>query len=218
MRKTFLASAMLSALAGSAHAQQQMITPGSGSLTDVAGNVWMIAADGSIQENGQYVAGGGGTEALTTESGLIYGEDASGRGWFIFVPGGNYWVSAPAPTGATTAAITAAATAAASPCATSSGSNGFGILPSTSGGIGQIYDQNGKPWSGRGIGIMEGSEPSLSALQSDFHGINFVRYAIYDYASPAALSNYVNSLTSAGIVVELENHNNGAGNAAALPV
>jgi hypothetical protein len=37
--------------------------------------------------------------------------------------------------------------------------------------------------------------------------------AIYNYDSPASLSAYVNALTSAGIVVELENHNNGAGNA-----
>ena len=60
---------------------------------------------------------------------------------------------------------------------------------------------------------MEGQEPTVAQLQSDFPGINFVRYAIYDYAGPQALSAYVTSLTNAGIVVEIEDHNNGAGNA-----
>ncbi len=58
---------------------------------------------------------------------------------------------------------------------------------------------------------MEGNQLSASTLQSDFPGINFVRLAIYDYASPAALSAYVDQLTSAGIVVELEDHTNSNG-------
>jgi hypothetical protein len=71
---------------------------------------------------------------------------------------------------------------------------------------GQIVSPNGAPFIARGIDVMEGEKPTLSQLQSDFPGINFVRLAIYDYASPTALASYVNSLTSAGIVVELEDH------------
>jgi hypothetical protein len=78
---------------------------------------------------------------------------------------------------------------------------------------GQIIDPKGQPFVARGINVLEGNQPSVATLQADFPGINFVRLAIYDYPSPSALSAYVNQLTSAGIVVELENHNNGAGNA-----
>ncbi len=76
---------------------------------------------------------------------------------------------------------------------------------------GQIIGPDGTPFIARGIDVMEGEEPTLSQLQTDFPGINFVRLAIYDYASPAALASYVNSLTSAGIVVELEDHTNSTG-------
>jgi hypothetical protein len=76
---------------------------------------------------------------------------------------------------------------------------------------GQIVGPNGEPFIAAGIDVMEGNQPTLSQLQSDFPGINFVRLAIYDYASPAALASYVNSLTSAGIVVELEDHSNSDG-------
>lgn len=78
---------------------------------------------------------------------------------------------------------------------------------------GQIIGPDGTPFIARGIGIIQGQEPSASTLLADFPGINFVRLAIYDYSSPAALSAYVDSLTSQGIVVEIEDHNNNSGNA-----
>jgi hypothetical protein len=53
----------------------------------------------------------------------------------------------------------------------------------------------------------------LGQIQSAFPGTNFVRFAIYDYPSPSAISSFVNQLTAAGIVVELEDHNNNAGDA-----
>jgi hypothetical protein len=63
----------------------------------------------------------------------------------------------------------------------------------------------------RGVNVMEGNEPSAAQLQAALPGVNFVRLAIYDYASPATLAPYVNSLTAAGITVDLENHNNSSG-------
>ena len=80
---------------------------------------------------------------------------------------------------------------------------------------GQIIGPNGQPFQARGVDVMWGSDnvPSASTLTQTFPGVNFVRLAIYNYDSPLALSSYVNSLTSIGIVVELEDHNNGAGNA-----
>ncbi|MEA2775425.1 MAG: mannan endo,4-beta-mannosidase, partial [Acetobacteraceae bacterium] len=78
---------------------------------------------------------------------------------------------------------------------------------------GQVIGPNGTTFVARGIDAMQGNEPSVNTLQNDFPGINFLRLAVYDYASPASLASYVNSMTSQGIVVELEDHNNGASNA-----
>src|SRR5689334_20247996 len=79
---------------------------------------------------------------------------------------------------------------------------------------GKIYDPNGNQFVAAGINVMNGNgNPSAAQLQTDFPGINFVRLAIYNYDSPDSLASYVNDLTSHGIVVELENHDNGAGGA-----
>ncbi len=76
---------------------------------------------------------------------------------------------------------------------------------------GEIIGPSGQPYVAAGIDVIQGQEPSVSTLKADFPTINFVRYAIYNYASPASLEAYVDSLTSAGIVVELEDHTNSIG-------
>ncbi|MFL5252276.1 MAG: cellulase family glycosylhydrolase [Rhodopila sp.] len=78
---------------------------------------------------------------------------------------------------------------------------------------GQIIGPDGKTFVARGINIMQGDRPSVSTIQNLFPGINFVRLPIYNYGSPNELASYVNQLNSAGIVVELEDHNNNAGGA-----
>ena len=118
-------------------------------------------------------------------------------------PPGPATTPAPAPPTVSTASTTTA-------CGATSGGAASGGFTTSNG---QIIGPNGQPFVARGVDVMEGNQPSAAQLQADFPGVNFVRLAIFDYASPAALSAYVNSLTSAGIMVELENHNNGAGNA-----
>jgi hypothetical protein len=212
LKRALLAATFLS-LSGAAHAQ---ITPGSGAITDASGNEWLITASGSIQENGQWTPGGGGTAALLISGGVIYGEDATGRGWFVLSPDGQTWAPSPAPASASTTppvSVAAQPAATTAPAACGGSPAAYGVLPLADGGVGRIFDAHGQPFLPRGIGVIQGQEASAAALQALFPGINFVRYAIYDYASPQTLSAYVNSLTSAGIVVELEDHNNGAGNA-----
>ena len=73
MRKFYYATTALVLFAGVARAQT--ITPGSGSLTDAGGNTWLITSDGSVQENGQWTPGGGGTAALLIENDTVFGLD-----------------------------------------------------------------------------------------------------------------------------------------------
>jgi hypothetical protein len=77
---------------------------------------------------------------------------------------------------------------------------------------GQIIGPDGTPFVARGVAVLDGNLPSPGTLLSDFPGLNFVRLAVFNYTSPDALASYVNSLTSQGIVVELEDHSNNAGN------
>lgn len=107
-----------------------------------------------------------------------------------------------------TASLYAQAAMAACPTATTSNSTSGGSFEVSNG---QIIGPNGQPFVADGVDVMEGNQPSAATLQQDFPGINFVRLAIYDYASPATLESYVDSLTSAGIVVELEDHSNSTG-------
>lgn len=76
---------------------------------------------------------------------------------------------------------------------------------------GQIIGPDGQPFIARGVDVMEGQQPSAAELQAALPGVNFVRLAIYDFASPDALTSYVNDLTSHGIVVELEDHSSSDG-------
>ena len=220
MRKTLLASTILSALALPALAQT-ITGPGAG-LTDAAGNVWTLTASGSIQENGQWAPGGGGTTALTLESGAVLGEDAHGRGWLVLSAGG-YWTPVPIPSAAaaTQGASTAAATTAAlatSPCA-SAPNIAYGILPSDgSSNVGHIYDGNGNIFVPVGVdvgwgwgGFNSGGQPSAATLKAMVPGINFVRLAVFDFASPDELRPYINDLTSAGIVVAVGDYTNSSG-------
>lgn len=74
---------------------------------------------------------------------------------------------------------------------------------------GTIVDPNGNSYAARGVAVTTIAQPSADTLKSDFPGINFVRLPVWNYTDPSALANYVNSLTQAGIVVEIENHDNG---------
>src|SRR6185437_3228299 len=76
---------------------------------------------------------------------------------------------------------------------------------------GKIIEPNGSTFVAHGVDVMQGNQPSASTLQSDFPGVNFVRLAVYDYSNPSDLTSYVNSLTSNGMVVELEDHTNSTG-------
>lgn len=212
MRRALLATTLLT-LASPALAQ---ITPGSGPLTDASGNVWSISPSGSIQENGQWTPGGGGTAALIVEGSQVFGEDANGRGWFALTGGSSYWTAAAAPTSAGIGIVQATTVPAAlvtsasipsgkCPGASSGGTGAFRVAG------GQIIGPDGKPFIARGINILQGSQPSLAEVQAVFPGVNFVRFAIYDYASPGSLASYVRQFTEAGVVVELEDHSSSDG-------
>ena len=223
MRSLLLASTILALGAGAAHAQT--ITPGSGSLTDAAGNVWTITQSGSIMEGNQYTPGGGGTAALTIANGTVYGKDSGSGpvdpgGWFALSGSNGYWIPANEPATSTaspvlstpvagTSTVAPVTAAPVSVCAATPGGAASGGFTTANG---RIIAPDGSVFIAKGIDTMEEQVPSAT-LKSAFPGINFVRYAVYDYASAASLAGYVSDLTSAGIVIELENHNNGAGNA-----
>jgi endoglucanase len=80
------------------------ITPGSGSFTDGAGNVYTIAADGTAMENGVPIPGGGGTGAMTYYAGQVYAQDAATGNWFTF-DGTNFSAASAPPAPSTGAGV-----------------------------------------------------------------------------------------------------------------
>lgn len=212
MKRTLLAATIMASMTAMP-VLAQTITPGQGSITDSSGNVWTITANGSIREGQTWTPGGGGTSALSIVNGTVFGEDSSGRGWFTLSSDGQYWTHATAPSSAAAGPAIASSTTTdatqtvLAACEAVPGSAAFGILN------GVIYGPDQKPFIPRGINVMEGQQPSASQILAAFPGTTFVRLAIYDYPSPDALAPYINDLTSHGIIVELENHNNAAGNA-----
>jgi hypothetical protein len=88
------------------------VTPGSGgSLTDTQGNVYTLPImtpdnnefglawpAGVVQVNGVTIPGAAFTDAIRVVGGVLYAEDAKGRGWFSYISNGT-WNPAPGDPG-----------------------------------------------------------------------------------------------------------------------
>lgn len=229
MRPLLLASTAFVLAAGAA--QAQTITPGSGSLTDASGNAWLITQGGSVQENGQWTPGGGGTAALTIINGTVYGEDATGRGWFTL--SGQYWTSSAAPAGSTTpsaatvipaattpttttpaATTTATATLPVTTCAPTAGGAASGGFTTANG---QIIAPDGSVYIAKGVNLYDAAIGDASKVLADFPGINFIRLAAFSYSDNASyLSGFISQMSAARVVVEIEHHVGAGGGVPAL--
>lgn len=200
MKRPLLATTLLT-IAGSAYAQ---IAPGSGPLTDASGNKWLITASGSIQENGKWTPGGGGTSALLISNGTVYGQDAGGRGWFALSADNQAWTSTPAPVAAALVASAVPDPAASlAPCQTARSGSGTGAFRVANG---QIVAPDGKPFIARGINVYDSQMGDAAQILATFPGVNFIRLAVYGYQSAGAYRAFINTMTEHGTVVELENH------------
>ncbi len=92
---------------------------------------------------------------------------------------------------------------------TSSASSGDGQFQA---GNGQIIDPSGNVFTARGIGLEDSEMGDANQILADFPGLNFVNLAVYSYQSPSAYASFIQTMTSHGVVVELEDHSNNAGN------
>lgn len=202
------------------------MTPGKGSVTDCNGVVWTVSADGHVMQGTTQVAGGGDTSALQMVGCTVYGQDngddpgrANAGGWFTL--GGGGWTASAAPSNATTTATTAspspstqAATAATTPaiaapvvCGNGVASGAFKIVN------GQIIGPDGKPFIARGINLYDSQLGDAGAMVAMFPGINYFRISVgHDgYHDPSYYQTFITQMTSAGRVVELEDHPDGGG-------
>jgi len=75
--------------------QSEYITPGKGSFTDPAGNVYRIDAMGNADENGNPLADGSNTAAMQYANGQVYGQDATSHNWYTWNQ--TTWTAASAP-------------------------------------------------------------------------------------------------------------------------
>jgi Cellulase (glycosyl hydrolase family 5) len=61
-----------------------LITPGSGTFKDAAGNTYAVDTSNNADENGQPIPGGGGTSAMAYFNGIVYGQDAGSGQWYTW--------------------------------------------------------------------------------------------------------------------------------------
>jgi len=84
---------------------------------------------------------------------------------------------------------------------------------------GKVLTPSGATFVGKGVSVPDDqlsrwvTNAACQPLTALFPGINMVRVPSYSYWGPSTYSTYINRLTTAGIVVVLENHQNFAGNA-----
>lgn len=195
-----VAAASTAAAGAQTTAASTQITPGQGTTTDCDGNTWTINGNNKILENGQPVAGGGDTSALTTVNCVVYGlsngQNGSTTGWFTL--NGQNWVASTAPPGG--AATTAAAGQSPTVCGSGVASGAFHVAN------GRIVGPNGQTFIPRGINMADNDMGSAAAAIALFPGLNFVRLAIYSYQDPSAYASFISTMTLRGTVVEIEHH------------
>lgn len=73
---------------------------------------------------------------------------------------------------------------------------------------GQIYDPSGNVFDAKGIAVQQSQLGDANQILSQFPGLNFVRLPVYSYQSPSAYASFIQTMTSHGVVVELEDHSN----------
>jgi hypothetical protein len=75
------------------------ITPGNGSFSDTAGNVYTLTSNDVAMENNAAIPGGAGTGKMEYYSQQVYGQDAKSGNWYIWNQ--SYWTGATAPAAVT---------------------------------------------------------------------------------------------------------------------
>ena len=93
-----------------------------------------------------------------------------------------------------------------------------GTAPSTTlanGGFqtfnGQIYAPNGQPFVGRGINVSEVNMGDADQILATYKGLNMVRLVIGDYHPASYYADFINKMTSHGVVVVMDDHKSSTG-------
>jgi len=82
---------------------------------------------------------------------------------------------------------------------TYAGSNSFYV------GNGQIYDNTSQVFFAKGLNV-DGSPDDADQILKNFPGMNFVRFASSEMQPPSYFQNFINTMSSHGVVVEIEYH------------
>ena len=76
---------------------------------------------------------------------------------------------------------------------------------------GQVIDPQGTVFTAKGIDLSSFQMGDASKILADFPGLNFIRLNVFSYDSPDTYAAFINTMTSRGIVIELEDHTSSDG-------
>jgi uncharacterized membrane protein YgcG len=176
------------------------VTAPGASIVDGSGNVWSLEGPASnlvIYENGALAGYSANVTELLYVNHVVSQENTAG-GWWDWANGG--WKGESDPSGACSGSGSSSG-GSSSGSGSSSGGGGSGGFSVSSG---QIIGPDGSPFVARGVDC----DDSIPASQVTplFPGLNFVRLPTSNWPSASDLQAEVTSFTSAGIVVEIEDH------------
>ena len=77
--------------------------------------------------------------------------------------------------------------------------------------MGQVFDPDGAVFTAKGINVDASHMGDASQILADFPGLNFIRLNVVNYDSPGAYAAFIRTMTSRGVVVELEDHTSSDG-------
>jgi hypothetical protein len=78
-------------------------------------------------------------------------------------------------------------------------------------GNGEIMGPNGNVFIAEGINVFDWAMGDANQILADFPSINFVRLNCDTYQDPSAYASFIQTMTSHGVVVEIEDHTNSTG-------
>ena len=75
----------------------------------------------------------------------------------------------------------------------------------------QVLDPQGTVFSAKGINLSAAQMGDANKILTTLPGLNFIRLNVYSYASPDAYAAFISTMTSHGVVIELEDHTSSDG-------
>lgn len=203
----------------------QVVTTTTGMVVDTLNQAWTITATGGLALNGTMIAGTSGVVLVCLVGGVVWCENTSNL-WYSWTSTGGLSVdgTSTSPLATISQAITGLTVSTTydvevyASNATGNGPVSSQFVVTTSAvnanftiSNGKLLTPNGASFVCRGFNLNDSQMGLGTAVLTQFPGTNFIRLNCYSYQAPSAYQPFITAMSAAGVVVELEDHQNSTG-------